>query len=95
MSSDWEIMEGQEIEPEGRDARIFRWHYRQAEIEQDVFVQISATAMSSATEALPPPVGAIVATNGRAAVEESLSRGRVPLRIKVDAAGNIWEEPAD
>jgi len=84
-----------EAQPEARDSRVFLWRYRRGEIEQDVYVVISATAMASATEALPFPIDAIVATRGRSAVEDSLKRGHNPTRIAVDSSGSIWEHPAD
>ena len=84
-----------EAQPEARDSRVFLWRYRRGEIEQDVYVVISATAMASATEALRFPIDAIVASRGRSAVEDSLRRGHSPTRIAADSSGSIWEHPAD
>jgi hypothetical protein len=95
MADDWNITQGPVEVPSDRDSQLFRLRYTRGAAEHEVFVHISGTAMAVATETLPTPVAAVVATRGQAAVEDSLARGHNPARITVDSAGGVWEEPAD
>jgi hypothetical protein len=95
MSEGWTITQGPVEMPSDRDSHLFCLRYSRGDVEREVFVHISGTAMAAGTETLPETVAATVATRGRAAVEESLARGRNPEQIRVNASGGVWEHPAD
>jgi hypothetical protein len=95
MVDDFEITSGPVRVPSDRDAHLFRLGYRRGEVEREVFVYISGTAMASDPATLPSPIGAFVTTQGQAAVEERLALGHNPKTIRADASGSIWEDPAD
>jgi hypothetical protein len=103
MSEGWTITQGPVEMPSDRDSHLFRLRYSRGDVEREVFVHIFGTvfvhifgtAMAAATETLPGTVAATVATRGRAAVEDSLARGRNPEQIRVNASGGVWEHPAD
>jgi hypothetical protein len=95
MANNWKITQGPVEVPSDRDSHLFCMRYARGEVEREVFVHISGTAMAAATETLPTQVAAIVATRGQAAVEDSRARGQNPARIIVDSAGGMWEDPAD
>jgi hypothetical protein len=76
-----------------QDSRVFVFRVQRGDSDKAVFVAVSGTLMASDAASLAHPLGSIVATQGRAAVEESLARGHDSKRITVSSAG-VWEEPA-
>jgi hypothetical protein len=88
----WEITAGpEEVEPSDTDAALFRWTVENGDETRSVIVAISGTLMATASEAMTTPIDVIVATKGRAAVLDTISKGRVPRRITVSSSG-IFED---
>jgi hypothetical protein len=85
---EWEIIEGPtEISPSDVDVTLFRFRVKREDEERTIIVAIANTLMASVRETLTTPLDYIVATKGRAAVEDALSRGTTPERITVNSSG--------
>ncbi len=93
MQNTPEITDGPIEVASAQDSRVFAFRVQRGDTGKAVFVAISGTLMASAVASLAHPMGSIVATQGRAAVEESLAHGHDSKRITVSSAG-VWEEPA-
>jgi hypothetical protein len=94
MPDAYKIIEGpDERSSQGRDSHVFRFRYRHGEVEQNVIVTISGTAMSIPAGALDATMAAIIATRGRVLVEDALAKGNNPGHITVDSKGRIVEAP--
>jgi hypothetical protein len=90
----WDIIDGpEEVGPEGRDSRAFRYRYRQRDTEKSAVVYLSGTAVCS-PQGLEPHIGEIVLSYGAAALVKSLRLGRAPNAITVYSNGGIIEDPA-
>ena len=86
----WTITNGPTEVPAGdADERLFRYDVARGGENAAVTVAISGSLMASGPDGLAAPLGAIVSTYGRAAVEDELQRGRAPERITVSTQG-MW-----
>jgi hypothetical protein len=89
-TDEWSITRGPtEVPAADADARLFRYDVARRDVRSVVTVAISGSLMASGPEGLAVPLGAIVATHGRAAVEDEIQRGRAPERITVGTQG-LW-----
>jgi hypothetical protein len=90
---DWDIIDGPtQVDPEGRDASMFRYRYRREAAEKNVAVVLSGSAMAS-VEGLEVHIAEIVWSRGAAALIKSLRDGKMPDSITVFSDGRIIESP--
>jgi hypothetical protein len=89
---DWEILEGPtEVDPEGKDARVFRFRYRSGEAQQNATVILSGSMLASLGHPWSSPFLSI--WRARSALVEALKKGRRPESITVFSDGRIIEYP--
>jgi hypothetical protein len=89
-ADEWNITRGPTAVPAAdADARLFRYDVARGDMQSVITVAISGSLMASGPDGLAVPRGAIVATQGRAAVEDEIQRGRAPERITVGTQG-LW-----
>lgn len=90
---DWDIIDGPtEIGSEGRDSSVFRYRYRRGDIEKNLTVKLSGTAMTS-PEGLDTHAPEVIWSCGASALIAALRSGRMPETITVSSDGRVVETP--